>query len=385
MTRYLEGNRLVLLRSGTEYFPALEREIQGASREIQLETYIYNGDGTGQRITAALCEAAQRGVQVRVLVDGFGSRDMPQEFRARFRHAGVRLLVYRPEISRFRFRRHRLRRLHRKLTVIDARVAFIGGINIIDDVLGAERIPPRYDYAVRIEGPLLRPIQREAERLWGQVSWASLRRRWRPEPRIGVQPAPAGNQRAALLVRDNIRHRSEIEDAYLDAVEAAREEIIIANAYFFPGIRFRHALMRAAERGVRVVLLLQGRVEYLLLHYASRALYGTLLEAGVEIHEYHQSFLHAKVAVIDGHWATVGSSNIDPFSLMLAREANVAVEDRAFAAELRASLHLALESGAQYIVKNMWMHQPLLRRASIWLAYGFTRFLIGMVGYGGQH
>ena len=216
------------------------------------------------------------------------------------------------------------------------------------------------------------------------MSWASLRSRWHPKKRVEVRALPAGTQRAALLVRDNIRHRFEIEDAYLEAIEAAREEIIIANAYFFPGIRFRHALMNAAERGVRVVLLLQGRVEYLLLHYASRALYGTLLEAGVEIHEYNQSFLHAKVAVIDGHWSTVGSSNIDPFSLMLAREANVAVEDRSFASELRASLHLALEGGAQYILKNVWMHQPLLRRASIWLAYGVTRFLMGMVGYGAQ-
>jgi cardiolipin synthase A/B len=385
MARYVEGNRIVLLHSGTEYFPALEAEIGRAREEIQLESYIYNGDGTGRRVTEALCAAARRGVEVRVLVDGFGSRDMPLELREQLRSAGARLLVYRPEISRFRFRRHRLRRMHRKLVVIDARVAFIGGINIIDDVAGADRIPPRYDYAVRVEGPLLAAIQREAERLWGQVSWARLRARWRPKRRAPVQAGVAGQQRAALLVRDNIRHRLEIEDAYLEAIDAARDEVIIANAYFFPGIRFRHALIRAAERGVRVVLLLQGRVEYVLLHYASRALYGTLLDAGVEIHEYHRSFLHAKVAVIDGHWATVGSSNIDPFSLMLAREANVAVEDAAFAAELRSSLHQALEGGAKVIVKTIWQHKPLARRVSIWLAYGIARFLMGMVGYGGQH
>ena len=385
MARLLDGNRLELLHSGTEYFPALEREIRAAREEIQLDTYIYQGDRTGAAITDALCDAALRGVEVRVLVDGFGSRDMPAEFRSRFRASGVRLLVYRPEISRFRVRRHRLRRLHHKIVVIDARVAFIGGINIIDDVRESERIPPRYDYAVRVEGALLGPIQHEAERIWSQVSWASLRSRWRPVKRGRVQAPAAGTQRAALLVRDNIRHRSEIEDAYLEAIDAAHEEILIANAYFFPGIRFRHALMRAAARGVRVVLLLQGRVEYLLLHYASRALYGSLLNAGVEIHEYHRSFLHAKVAVIDGHWATVGSSNIDPFSLTLAREANLAVEDTAFAGELRSSLHLALDNGARYIVKNVWQRQSLLRRIYFWLAYGLARFLMGMAGYGGQH
>ncbi len=383
--RYVGGNRLLLLRSGTQYFPALEREILAARYEIHLETYIFNDDATGERIAAALCEAAGRAVQVRLLVDGFGSRDLPAKFRERFRAAGVRLLVYRPELSRLRLRRHRLRRMHRKLAVIDGRVAFIGGINVIDDVDGGDPMPPRYDYAVRLEGPLLAAIQRQAERLWSQVSWVSLRTRWRRERHFKIRAEPAGRQRAALLVRDNIGHRSDIEDAYLDAIASARDEILIANAYFFPGIRFRHALMRAAERGVRVVLLLQGRVEYVLLHYASRALYGSLLEAGVEIHEYNESFLHAKVAVIDGHWATVGSSNIDPFSLMLAREANIVVEDRAFAAELRASLHEALEGGARYIVKNVWLHQPLARRLTIWLAYGVTRFLMGMVGYGGQH
>jgi cardiolipin synthase A/B len=382
MIRTVPGNSITLLRSGTEYFPALEREIRNAKSEIHLESYIYAPDGTGLRFTDALCQAARRGVQVRVVVDGFGARDLPQAFRDQFREAGVRLLVFRPELSPFRLRRNRLRRMHRKLVVIDARVAFIGGINIIDDVLGTE--PPRYDYAVQVEGPLLMQIHREAQRLWAQVAWVSLRHRWRPRRRTPVHVAKAGGQRAALVVRDNIRHRSEIEDAYLEAIEEAKEEIFIANAYFLPGIRFRHALMDAAQRGVRVVLLLQGRVEYWLQHYASRALYGSLLDAGVEIHEYQRAFLHAKVAVIDGHWATVGSSNIDPFSLLVAREANIVVDDRQFAAELRASLHQALEGGSQFIPKGVWHRQPWWQRLSIWVAYGATRFLVGMVGYGGQ-
>jgi len=381
---FLPGNRLTLLRSGVEYFPALEAAIGEARREIFLETYIYAGDATGVRITGALCEAARRGVAAHVLVDGFGSKDMPAALVQQLHDAGVRLLVFRPEIWRLRFRRDRLRRMHRKLTVADDRAAFVGGINIIDDMDTPRQKPPRYDFAVKIEGPLVATIRQEAERLWNRVALARLKQSWR----VGRSPAPEaarrGSQRAALVVRDNLRHRRDIENAYLAAIASAKQEIIIAAAYFFPGRRFRRALVGAAARRVQVVLLLQGRVEYVLLYYASRALYGTLLEAGVEIYEYHKSFMHAKVAVVDGHWATVGSSNIDPFSLMLAREANLVVEDRRFAAGLRALLRADIEHGARVVAKTSWFKQPLWRRVPNWIGYGLARFTIGMFGLSGR-
>ena len=376
----LPGNHLTLLRSGTDYFPALEAAIREARREIYLETYIYEDDRTGRRIADALCEAAARGVAVHLLIDGFGSSDAITKFSPRFIEAGVRVVVFRPEIARVRFRRHRLRRLHRKLVVVDARVAFVGGINIIDDMHTPRHTPPRYDYAVRIEGPLVASVLEQAERLWRRVAWASLKRGLQRHPLVDT--AAGGTQHAVLVVRDNFRHRSDIEDAYLEAIRGAHKEVIIANAYFFPGARFRHALRAAAGRGVRVVLLLQGRVEYILLHYASRALYGSLLDAGVEIYEYHKSFLHAKVAVIDRRWATVGSSNIDPFSLMLAREANIVVDDLHFSQELRRSLLAHMKDGAKVVAKRMWHRQPLWRRLMIWSAYGCTRLLMGVAGYG---
>jgi len=381
---FTEGNRLTLLRSGAEYFPALEAAIRGAQREIFLETYIYAGDATGRRITRSLCEAAARGVGVHVLVDGFGSKDMPRKLRQQLREAGASLLVFRPELWRFRFRRDRLRRLHRKIVAVDGRVAFVGGINVIDDMDTPHQVPPRYDYAVRIEGPLLAPIQDAAVRLWNRIAWRRLEGRWRVGHPVAPDIARKGPQRAALVVRDNFRHRRDIEEAYLAAIKSAREEIIIASAYFFPGIRFRRELARAAARGVRVILLLQGRVEYVLLHYASRALYGTLLETGMEIYEYHRSFMHAKVAVVDGQWATVGSSNIDPFSLLLAREANLVIDDRRFAGQLRSLLRADLEHGARLVAKKGWFSQPLWHRVPIWLAYGLARFTIGMFGFGGR-
>jgi len=380
---FLGGNKLELLVNGSAYFPALQQAFDAAQSEIYVETYIFADDDTGRRIAAALVRAAARGVSVHVLVDGFGSKGTFEQTRQLLSAANIEVLIFGPKTSPLTLRRNRLRRLHRKLVVVDARVAFVGGINVIDDMHTPRHTPPRYDYAMRIEGPLLARVLEQAERLWHRVAWASLRRS--AQRHAPVNAAVKGNQRAALVVRDNVSHRSDIEDAYLAAIAAAREEIVIANAYFFPGARFRHALRDACVRGVRVVLLLQGRVEYALLYYATLALYGSLLDAGVEIYEYHKSFLHAKVAVIDRRWATVGSSNIDPFSLMLAREANVVVDDAPFSQELRVSLHEHMQEGAKVVAKSTWSHQPLWRRILIWSAYGCARLLMGVIGYGGKH
>lgn len=384
MSEFVPGNRISLLRTGSEYFPALEAAIDGACLQIHLETYIFEADETGRAIAAALSRAAARGVVTHVLIDGFGSKNLDPEVIDDMRAAGVRLLKFRPEISPWTFKRQRLRRLHRKLVVIDGELAFVGGINVIDDMHTPGHVPPRFDYAVKIEGPLLADIHTAATTLWRYVSWTQLRRQDGPAHAVPAQTAPRGNQCAAFVIRDNLRHRTDIESAYLAAIASARSEIVIACAYFFPGRTFRRALIDAASRGVRVVLLLQGRVEYLLLHYASRALYLHFLNAGVEILEYRRSFLHAKVAVIDNRWATVGSSNIDPMSLLLAREANVLIDDAVFARELRLSLSEAIEAGAQPVLRTRWERQShtLPMRIMTWFCYGLVRFLTGWSSYG---
>jgi len=388
---YVGGNRLTLLCNGEQYFPALVAAIDGAHEEVFLETYIFADDETGSLVADALARAAARGVAVHLLLDGFGAREFAPRFRDMLHSAGAGVLVFRPDISPWRLRRGRLRRMHRKLACIDARVGFVGGINVIDDYDTPGQTPPRYDYAVRIEGPLIADLRAAAARQWSRVSWATGGRRWRgvqlspPADRARDRASVRGGQRAALVVRDSLRHRHDIEDAYLELIEGARTEVVIASAYFFPGRRFRRALTEATARGVKVVLLLQGRVEYTLLHYASRALYGTLLAAGIEIHEYHRSFLHAKVAVFDCCAASVGSSNIDPFSLMLAREANVFVDDATFAGELRASLAEAQRVGARTMPPQQWKRQPLWRRVRIWIAYGIARLLISLASYEPYH
>jgi len=394
--RTVPGNRLTLLRNGAEYFPALVREIDTAEAEVFLETYLFADDESGSLIAGSLARAAARGVAVHLLLDGFGARHFAPRIRKLLAEAGARVLVFRPNVSPWTLRRVRLRRLHRKLASIDGRVAFVGGVNVIDDFHTPGQSPPRYDYAVRISGPLVEEVRTAAARLWSQVSWATFRRRWpglealkgrmfSPVPAPDAPDPLPGGQRAALVVRDNVGHRRDIEDAYLELIEGAREDILIGCAYFFPGRRFRHALVRAAARGVRVVLLLQGRVEYALLHYAARALYGSMLEAGIEILEYHKSFLHAKVAVIDRRFASVGSSNIDPFSFLLAREANIFVDDERFAGELRASLEQAMQAGATHVAPRQWKRQPLWLRLRIWISYGIARLLISFAGYERYH
>lgn len=384
-TEFLPGNRVTLLNSGNDYFPALLAEIETAQIEIFLESYIFADDSIGHEVTSALCRAAARGVLVNVTVDGFGARNFSQDFLPRLTEWGVRAMLYRPEIGRFHMRRHRLRRLHRKLVVIDARVAFIGGINIVDDNNAPEDMRPRYDYAVRLEGPVLKQVHHAVRRMWEIVSWANFKRRFRLSPPIAPDYSASGSQSAAFLIRDNIRHRNDILNAYIAAINAATDEILIANAYFLPGIRFGRAIYAAAKRGVRITVLLQGKTDHPLLRFATQTLYKAALEKQIRIFEYDKSFMHAKVAVIDGEWATVGSSNIDPFSLLLAKEANLVVHDRKFAGELRQSIRQAMANGAHEILPAELKQQPIHTRFLSWLSYGIVRVMVGMIGYGPRH
>lgn len=385
MTGYTNGNRLRLLYNGQDYFPALLQAIKTARHEIFIETYLYEFDEIGKQVAQALIDAAHRDVIVNLHIDGFGGKGFPKTQEDRLLAAGVRVQFFRPEIGRFFFDSARLRRLHRKLAVIDGEIGFIGGINIISDYnQPRSELAPRYDYAVEVHGPLVRHMHAAADRLWRQTAWIRLKHEWLRKSRLHLLGETPGHTQANFVIRDNFRHRSDIENEYLHAIESARHEIIIANAYFLPGLRFRRALMRAAARGVRVVLILQGVVEHAILHFATRGFYHQFLAAGIEIHEYSKGFMHAKVAVIDGRWSTVGSSNIDPFSLLLAREANLFVRDMAFAALLRADLRRALREDTVEVKPGSLQHGRPIQRLLPWICFGIARLLLGLTGYGGR-
>lgn len=393
------GHRLQLLEGSRAFFPALVAAIDAAQAEVLLETYIFDFTGSSAEVAYALERAARRGVLVRLVVDGVGTPDFPAFWQMRFEAARVQWLVYRPTGPFGLLPRHQWRRLHRKLCVVDRAVGFCGGINILDDFHDpnhGELPAPRLDFALRVEGPLVAQMRASMVSQWSRMGAMSRLKRaaWSGavellragrEARVGrAARAPwqesHENVRAALLLRDNLRHRKTIERAYLRAIGRAREEIIIANAYFVPGGRMRRALENAARRGVRVSLLLQGRYEYFMQYYAARPVFGALLRAGVEIHEYAPSFLHAKVAVIDGSWATVGSSNLDPLSLLLAREANVIVANRAFAARLRERLLYAMQHEGQRMDAAAYESRPPRERFNEWVAFAVMRVLIAVQG-----
>ena len=402
------GHQVHLLQGGQEYFPALVRAIDRATHEVRMETYIFDLDPSGQTVATALVRAAQRGVAVYLVMDGAGTPVIASQWAQKFDAAGVHWHIYLPLGRLGLLIPNRWRRLHRKLCVVDGRVAFCGGINVLDDFLDPNYgtlSEPRFDFAVRVMGPLVKEVHEVAEQFWWRVQTASnVRRRdfsaaWQTL-QAAVEAELDGeldsnldeidlhhgkgsglrSARADLVLRDNLRHRSRIERAYRKAIGDARKEVIIANAYFLPGHKLRKALIHAAQRGVKVRLLLQGRYEYFMQYHAVRLVYGALLQAGVEIHEYAPSFLHAKVAVIDGHWATVGSSNLDPLSLLLAREANVVVDDVHFAKDLRERLVNAMEQEGLRVDPASYAHRPWRQRCLDGLAFGLMRLGLFLTG-----
>ncbi|MBL0920045.1 MAG: cardiolipin synthase ClsB [Hydrogenophaga sp.] len=417
-TTWRPGHQLVLLRGGDDFFPALIEAMDAARQVVHVETYIFEFQGSALAVAEALERTARRGVEVRLVVDGVGTPVMPAEWRERFTAAGVKWRVYSP-LGRFGLLFPSLwRRLHRKLAVIDGTVGFCGGINLIDDrddVALGRLGEPRLDYALRVAGPLVQDMVATMEQLWWRLqaaraarqrefmaAWGALRgsrpagdfsrllRKFEAHARgfpgsdvpdaestlLGVDGA-----RAALLLRDNVAHRHDIERAYLKAIGTARHEIVIANAYFIPGRKLRKALLLARERGVRVRLLLQGRYEHFMQYRAARPVLKRLANAGIEVHEYAPSALHAKVAVVDERWATVGSTNLDPLSMLLAREANVMTTDRRFATLLRDQLdHLMQTAGtrldAAAINARPWSDRLLDR-----LAFGVMRTVLFLTGH----
>ena len=401
--RWREGNAIRLLHNGGEYFPALIGAIDAAQRSVHLETYIFNLDETGYHVIDALRRAEARGVKVRVVLDGFGCNDTAFDVCDLLAQSGVRYRVYRPEprgLRQAHFNLRRLRRMHRKTCVVDGRIGFVGGINILDDY---EDVPndgkgprPRFDFAVEMRGPIVDDLVHAQRALWLRMSWR------RPDDGMGFyrrfqqwgerllarrqashQPAADG-MRAAMVLRDNLRFRQRIEDVYLAALTRAQRDVLIANAYFFPGRRLRKALRAAALRGVKVRLFLQGRSEYAMQYRACRYMYNDLLADGMEIHEYMASYLHAKVAVIDGY-AMVGSSNLDPFSLLLAREANVFIDDTGFSVQLKAALEAEMEAGARVVTVEHLGKRNLVERLLDAFSYAMLRFGVALTGKSAQY
>jgi cardiolipin synthase len=356
--RWTEGNDFTLLENGEEFFPRVFECIANAQREVVVETFILFEDKVGLQLHQALVTAARKGVQVDITIDGWGSPDLSSHFIRTLCEAGVRMHVFDPGPRPFGLRPKVLRRLHRKIVVVDGQVAFIGGINYSADHLADYGPEGKLDWSTEVRGPIVADIHRFAHAALAAGSRHSHHRhwwRWRRQVRPTPEQVPhAGSARAVLVSRDNGAHTTDIEHQYRVAIRAARRRIVIANAYFFPGYRLIRDLRRAARRGVDVRLILQGTPDMAIVKVGASALYSHLAKAGVRIFEYRDRPLHGKVAIIDDEWATIGSSNLDPLSLGLNLEANVVIRDRAFNEQLAQRLeHLMRDSCKQILPEEL--------------------------------
>jgi cardiolipin synthase len=373
------------------------RAIAATREHVWLATYIFHDDAAARGVVDALRDAALRGVRVHVVVDGFGSKFTLARLRDWLALPSVEFDVFRP-LDRWTawIQPGQLRRLHQKLCATDD-VAFVGGINLIDDRLDLNHglgDQPRLDFAVELRGPVVGQVRRMAQAI---AVRARLGHDWRNEVRLlanssepvartlhllrqmrGVPRTPAADEapvepvRVAFVVRDNLRQRRAIERSYIEAIRRARVRVDLACPYFYPGRAFRRTLRHAARRGVAVRLLLQGKADYRIAALAARVLYNELLAHGIRVFEYTPAFLHAKVAVVDEDWATVGSSNIDPLSLLLNLEANAVVRDGDFARELVAQLDQAFAASVE--VKSA----PLRTGWRRGLTHGFIAWCAGV-------
>ncbi|HEN8800213.1 cardiolipin synthase ClsB [Pseudomonas sp. CM25] len=354
---WVDGNSVELLINGEAFYPRVFDAIGQAREEVLLETFIIFDDKVGQQLQRALIEAASRGVRVEVVADGYGTADLPDDFIAAMTDAGVSFHLFDPQPKLAGMRTNLFRRLHRKIVVIDGELAFIGGINYSADHLGDYGPMAKQDYAVAVTGPVVAQVHAVSRRLMSPVL----------EPPSEVRPvtAPTGETTAVLVERDNGQRRTAIEAQYLEALRAARQRIVVANAYFFPGYRLLRELRNAARRGVEVTLIMQGQPDMRWVRALSRLLYNYLLRDGVRIHEYCQRPLHGKVALVDDEWSTVGSSNLDPLSLSLNLEANLFIRDRAFNQQLHQHLRtLASEQckpvTLERMIRGYWWRAPLI-------------------------
>jgi cardiolipin synthase len=380
---YVANNDIILLETGQQLFPAMIAAIDAARHDILFETYIFAEDEVARGIEAALIRAAERGLKVRVLVDWFGTGHRACCRRAEaFAKAGVFYRVFNPWFKRG------IARTHRKITVVDGEIAFVGGININDDMRHDYEpylpLPaPRWDFAVSVRGPLVAQIHFEAQAQWMRAGRLDIfsriglyRETRKAPPTEGARP-----MRAAFVVRDNLRNRRTIQRAYLQAIGQARKSVLLANPYFAPGRKFREALARAARRGVAVTLLI-GTGEFRMQDAVARSFYPKLLADGIQVVEYRKTQLHAKIAVVDDDWATVGSSNCDGLSLFLNQEANIVVKNAAFARAVRAHIERGVADGEIVRMEEFegmgWMRR--VRYEMAYLLYKLTMRIFA-IGY----
>ncbi len=353
-TEMVPGNRATLLQNGDEIFSAMLEAIAGAKSSINLETYIFSDDAVGRRFTAALAERARAGVDVRLLVDAWGSNLGP--LRDELEGAGAHVRRYKPlkiySIDRVG------NRTHRRILTIDGNIGFCGGVGIDDRWKGDARNEDEWrDTMIEIEGPVVPQLQHVFAQDWVHTTGEVLNGD-RQFPPI----APAGTVLAQVIAAARADSISMSKLLLYMSIQAAREKIWIENAYFVPDRQIREGLVHAARRGVDVKVIVPGQhMDAPEVRLASHYHYGDLLDAGVAIYEYRPTMMHNKVMAVDGVWSTIGSINFVNRSMTKNAEVNVAVYDRAFATRVETMIRADLAE-CDVLTKEDWKKRGLLDR-----------------------
>jgi cardiolipin synthase len=364
----VQGNACRLLRDGIETYPEMLEAIRGAQRYIRLETYMFISDAVGELFGQALAEAAERGVHVKVLYDAVGSWTSRREFFEGLRQRGVDIRSFKP-FSLGRGVRHLLSRDHRKILVVDGEVAFVGGVNIAAQWAPEGKGAGWRDDVLRIEGPAVHELERRFVATW-RMAFQDRFDRIRHKVYRLRRPGPS----RGLVCLSVLSSRRSIHRAYLHAIARARRSVLIAAAYFVPDRRMVAVLREAAQRGVEVHLLLNRRSDHPFLEFATRAFYERLLSAGVRIFEWQRGVLHAKTAVVDGVWGTIGSFNLERMSLAFNHEVNAVFADPQLGRAVEQSFRNDCGSCREVSLAE-FRRRPFWRKVLEAVAYFFRKVL----------
>ncbi len=377
---YYPHNTVRLIRGGAEYFDTLEQLLERAMHSVYLQTYIYEADETGNRIARALMHAANRGIYVHLLVDGYASQTLPKSFIKTLTEAGVQFRFFEPLFKSKHF--YFGRRLHHKVTVVDGRFALVGGLNISDRYNDTATHKAWLDWAVLTEGEV-------SVALYNICASRSLSP-WRLR---GVQLPPAPpfqlpGQICPVRVRVNdwVRGKREITRSYVEMLQQARHQVIIMSSYFIPGRLIRRQMARAVKRGVRIRVVLAGVSDVRIAKHAERFMYRWLLKLGIEVYEYHRNVLHAKISTYDRKWVTIGSYNVNEISERASVELNLDIFDKAFAEEVETRLvEIMMKDCRRITAAQMSGPFNMFQRLVQWCSYQFIRTLLVLFTFYFKH
>ncbi|SNZ01404.1 phospholipase D-like domain-containing protein [Flagellimonas pacifica] len=351
-----------LVRSGEPYFLRLKKVIENAQNEIHLQTYIFEDDETGNSIATSLKEAAKRNVKVYLLLDAYGSAALSDGFVQNLSENGILVRFFSPLFSLNNF--YLGRRMHHKIVVGDGKQALIGGINIADKYHGGQDSEPWLDYAVLLDCPAANDLQKLCSDYF--LKEGSARR---------IKPVLHSAGKALVGIRQNdwLKNKTEVCDAYFNAILRAKEEIVIVGSYFLPGRRLAGALKKAGKNGVSTTVILAGISDVPMVRRAATHLYSSFLQNNMTVYEWNRSVVHGKAAVVDNHWSTIGSFNLNSLSCYGSIEMNVEVYSEGFARVLRNDFDHVMEQCAQVTYESLDKRSSVLDKLFNWCAYQLVR------------